>query len=52
MNLIFAEPLLLSNLPDIDYHSVSVEVLETVYFTSMYNDAYKQEGQINSKIIL
>ena len=38
MNLIFAEPLLLSNLPDIDYHSVTVQVLETVYFTSLYND--------------
>ena len=38
MNLIFAEPLLLSNQPDIDYHSVTVQVLETVYFTSLYND--------------
>ena len=41
MKLIFADPLLVSNDYDLDFHSVSIEVLEPTYFTSINNDGFK-----------
>ena len=49
MRLKFIDPLIVSNDTDFDYHSLSVEVLETLFFTSTSGNEYEKE-QINSRI--
>ena len=47
----FEDPLLVSNLEEIDHHSLYVEVLETELFTSIYGQEY-EEKEIKEKLPL
>ena len=49
LKLTFSDPFMLSDDTDFDYHSLSVEVLEPLFFTSTIGDEYERE-QIYSRM--